>query len=315
MNRQGPVLQPGQRGPGGQFGGEAHGPGGMNPAGGPAPVAMRSATAGGQRMPRDEPGAPGMTGMQSERGGAPVQHSGQTMPPSAGFAPHEQGMTATAGNGVPRPPREAGRPTFQPGQPDAGHAPSWTQPHAPIAQQRANAPFHTGQAQDMRESGVPHPPFGQPGGVDGQRPQTANAMQHGFVSQPAEQTHATAMPRTQAQPHFEPQQAPRMERPQPHFEPQQAPRMERPQPHVEPQQVPRMERPQPHFEPQQAPRMERPQPHFEPQQAPRMAQPRPAPQPQPHFERPAAPPHIEPPRPAPAPAQHAPSNESHQGRH
>ncbi|WP_414450123.1 DUF6600 domain-containing protein [Burkholderia sp. 22PA0099] len=339
VNRQGPVLQPGQRGPGAQFGGEARGPGGMNPAGGPAPVAVRSATAGGQVMPRGEPGMPGMS---AERGGAPIQRGGQGMPPTAGFAPHQPGMAAPApaGNGVPRPPMDADRPGFHPGQSEPGQSPSWTQPHAPIAQQRANAPFHAGQPQGVRENGVPpRPQFGQSGGVEGQRPQAGNTMQSGFVSRPPEQAHSAPMQRLPAQqpvpqpvneprrnlpqPSFgQPQMheaSPRMEpraQSQPHFEPQQAPRMERPQPHFEPQPAPRMERPQPHFEPQQAPRMEQPQPHFEPRQAPRMEQPRPALQPQPHFERPAAPPpHFEQPRSAPAPAQQAPSNEGHPGRH
>ncbi|NBI48534.1 MULTISPECIES: DUF6600 domain-containing protein [Burkholderia] len=281
VNPRGPVLQPGR------------------------PVPAVSATAGGQRMPREEPGRMQEPGQRAVPG-APAT------PGAAAFAAHP-GMVApgnrvtgamATGSGVPRPPAEIGREGVPGGRPGAGAQPAWTQPHAPIEQQRAAGQFRPNEAPGARENAQPHaatpgaPVFG------GGRPagqQTEPSRAPGFVPQPHAQS---AQPRVEgpraesAQPRIEARAEPHAPTPQPSFarqpERQPAAQLERPQPHFEAPQAPRVE----------APRIERPQPHFEPQ-PPHFERPA-APQAAPHFERPAAPPpqqHVEAPR--QAPVQHA----------
>ncbi|URV25815.1 DUF6600 domain-containing protein [Burkholderia gladioli] len=262
VNPRGPVLQPGR------------------------PVPAVSATAGGQRMPREEPGRMQEPGQRAVPG-APAT------PGAAAFAAHP-GMVApgnrvtgamATGSGVPRPPAEIGREGVPGGRPGAGAQPAWTQPHAPIEQQRAAGQFRPNEAPGARENAQPHaatpgaPVFG------GGRPagqQTEPSRAPGFVPQPRVEG-----PRAEStQSRIEARAEPHAPTPQPSFarQPERQPvaQLERPQPHFEAPQAPRVE----------APRIERPQPHFEPQP--------------PHFERPAAPPpqqHVEAPR--QAPVQHA----------
>ncbi|MEX3526977.1 MAG: DUF6600 domain-containing protein [Burkholderia sp.] len=248
VNPRGPVLQPGR------------------------PVPAVNAIAGGQRMPREEPG----------RVPEPGQRAVPGTPGAAAFAAHP-GVAgpgnrvpgaATPGNGVPRPPADIGREGAPGVRPGAGVQPAWTQPHAPIEQQRATGQFRPNEAPGARENAQPVQPR-----VEGPR---------------AEPAQPRIEPRTE--PRIEPRAEPRAPTPQPAFarppEHQPAPQVERVQPHFEAPQAPRVE----------APRIERPQPHLEAPQQPRFERPA-APPPAPHFERPAAPPpppHVEVPRPAPA---------------
>ncbi|WP_186087514.1 DUF6600 domain-containing protein [Burkholderia gladioli] len=294
VNPRGPVLQPGR------------------------PVPAVSATAGGQRMPREEPGR-----MQQEPGQRAVPGAPAT-PGAAAFAAHP-GMAVPGnraagavapGNGVPRPPAEIGREGVPGGRPGAGAQPAWTQPHAPIEQQRAAGQFRPNEAPGARENAQPHAATpGAPAIFGGGRPagqQAEPSRAPGFVPQPHAQP---AQPRVEgaraepARPRTESRIEPRVPTPQPTFarqpERQQAPPVERPQPHFDAPQAPRVE----------APRIERPQPHFEAPQQPRVERPA-APPPAPHFERPAAPP--PPPRveaPRPAPAQHESPGQGKQEHH
>ncbi|NIF97862.1 FecR protein, partial [Burkholderia sp. Ax-1720] len=220
-----------------------------------------------------------------------------------------------AGNGVPRPPAEIGREGVPGGRPGAGAQPAWTQPHAPIEQQRAAGQFRPNEAPGARENAQPHATTpGAPAIFGGGRPaaqQAEPSRAPGFVPQPhaqPEQPRVEGARAEAAQPRLEPRAEPRAPTPQPAFarppERQPAPQVERPQPHFEAPQAPRVE----------APRIERPQPHFEPQQQPHFERPA-APPPAPHFERPAAPP---PPRveaPRPAPAQHESPGQGRQEHH
>ena len=218
-------------------------------------------------------------------------------------------------NGVPRPPAEN---TFGAAGTAGGpvrREPGWTQPHTPMAQQRAPvAQPQSGGADHARQPGGPVIERGPQNGAPrpGVAAETAPPM-HGpgaayrEPNAPAPQPHVDAraqqpqmqphvgqalQPQVQAQPHMEVRTQPQPHAeapPQPHFEPRPQPQAQA-QPHMEvrPQPQPHFEAPpQPHFEPrpqpQAQPRMEMrapPQPHFEPQ--PHM-------QPQPHEQ-----PHAQP---------------------
>ncbi|CAN7443339.1 FecR protein [Trinickia sp. LjRoot230] len=211
-------------------------------------------------------------------------------------------------NGVPRPPAERGAaPAAQAAQtaPAAGaarHEPSWTQPHAPIAQQREPAaqPGVRGGAPAAQQPGaaLSHQPERSPQVT--QSPPAANAgierqptphVPQPAAREPAQSTRVPAEARPQPQERIEPR-VPAQQPMQPRIEPRAQP---------QPQPQPRFEQPRP--QPQ-------PQPHFE--------QPRPQPQPQPHFEQPRPQPqpqpqpHVEQPR--PQPQQHEPRPQAQQSR-
>jgi hypothetical protein len=225
---------------------------------------------------------------EPSRNGAPPPQTGerptaQRAPGAeqAPFAPHAPAAMehSQPNNGVPRPPAAMNGPATHGERGGAQPSPSWTQPHAPVSEQR----MPTNEAR-AAAGGAP----GQP----------AQPMQRG---EPQSQSHMTQPPQAAPRaPMHEPavQAAPRVEsQPQ---QPQQ--RFEQPRP--QPQAQPRVEQPRP--QPQPQPHFEQPRPQPQPQ--PHVEQPRPQPQPQPHFEQP----HPQPqPRPEPAPQQHQPHEQQH----
>ncbi|WP_345811221.1 DUF6600 domain-containing protein [Paraburkholderia sp. PREW-6R] len=246
------------------------------------------------RMPGAAPGAPvGPNGtivqqagqrpavaQGAERGGEPQARPGT--PPQMANQREQPGEGAHPSNGVPRPPQanaNAGnRANFaqqqqqrglpqQPGQPEAQndrHEPAWTQPHAPMAQQRRP------QEEAARPGGAPRAEQ-NPAAQQQARQEEARPQQPVQAPHPPEATE----PR-QAQVHAE--QPQRQEyHPQPAAQPRPEPRQEsRPEPHQQQGQQQRQE-----FHPQQ---QARPEPR--PQQA---QQPRPQPQPQPQHAEQARP--------------------------
>jgi hypothetical protein len=276
-----PVPMPGgaaQRGPGSP--------------GAPGNPAMRGGMAAGAQQ---QPGQPGQRmgeaqamGHQEPQTGAPQARPG--MPPQVLGNQHAQqpAEIARPTNGVPRPPQaggnmasfapehampqQAGR---QPAANGGSREPAWTQPHTPMAQQRAP------QEQAAR------PGFGQPPAMQANTgmPQAGapRPMENPAAQRPA-QPQIGRPAEVQQQARVEPRQEPRPQpvqqvRPEP-VQPQ--PQQMRPQP--QPQQVQ-----QPHFEPRP---QQVQQPHFEPRPQ-QVQQPRPAPQPQ----------QVQQPRPEPRPQQ------------
>jgi hypothetical protein len=236
----------------------------ITPTHGPANAAQRLA----------EPGRKGELA-QPQIGARPgEQHApGPEQPPLAPHAPATM-EHAQPNNGVPRPPATVNGPAAHGERGGAQPNPAWTQPHAPVSEQRmpaneahAGAGGAPGQPAQPMQRGAPQPQAAP------HAPMHESAAQPGprIESQPQSQQHfEPSRPQPQVQPHVE-QPRPQPQ-PQPHFE----------QPRPQPQ-------PQPHFE-QPRPQPQ-PQPHFE--------QPRPQPQPQPHIEQP----HPQP-RQEPAPQQH-----------
>ena len=251
--------------------------------------------------------------------GAPAIAAQGGMRPAPQQAPH----APTAGlearpqptNGVPRPPSQRGGPEAAQNTAAVRHEPTWTQPHAPIAQQ------HGPSAQPGMTRGEPGSqpqPMGAHERAAEHGPQTPMAMARPGGANVAEPQTSPHVPQPRMEPHAQPQATmpqPRIDAPSPqHIEP----RVQRePQPHFE------QARPQPqaHFEqPRPQPQVHVEQPRPQPQPQPHFEQPRPQPQPQAHFEQPRPQPqpqpHIEQPRPQPQPhePQH-PQAQGHENRH
>lgn len=259
-------------------------------------------------------------GEASPRGGQPRTETaaGQLAPRQPGFAQPRNAPQAPAAmqrtqpnNGVPQPP-EIGNRTGQRAEAGTRPAPAWTQPHAPVMQQRmpmnesrATASRAPGQPAPMQHGEPPRMPQSHP-----RQPQPAVAgpsvrEQGAEVAPRVEQPRPQSQPQTRVeQPRAQPRAQPRLEQPRP--QPQPQPRLEQPRPQPQPQ--PRFEQPRP--QPQPQPRFEQPRPQPQPQ--PRFEQPRPQPQPQPHFAQPRPQPqpqpHFEQPHPQPAPQQHPPQH-------
>ena len=277
-----------------------------------APAAAAENSHGGPIAPgaaRPEPGRPELGRPETSR----VEPGRPGQPPAAN--------AAHPNNGVPRPPSGGDIRASGPASPRP--EPSWTQPHAPIAQ------GHTPGAAPHAAEQSPAVPSHEMRATQ-QAPQVPHPAQL-ENREPAGAINARPSPQHEAQPQIEPRAQPQVQpqhveaRPQPQFEPrpQPQPRVEpRPQPAPQPQPQPHFEprpqpapQPQPHFEPRPQPAPQ-PQPHFEPR-------PQPAPQPQPHFEprpqpAPQPQPHFEPrPQPAPQHEQHQPQarSEPEQRRH
>jgi uncharacterized protein DUF6600 len=231
---------------------------------------------------------------QPPAAGAPSQGR-PPMPGQAGAGAQQPNAQARPGDGVPRPPQFAGgSPEGVPGNhagPQQGNAPhgqpSWTQPHAPIAQQRG------GQPEQPFQQGGGRPPQGQAFGGQEPRPgfnPQANAPRPPAQAQAPQQQRApqqefrppqAQQPAQQPRPEFHPQPAP-----QPRPQPLQVQQQPRPEFHPQPVQQPRPQ-PAPQPRPQQVQQQPRPEVHPQPQPQPRpqpVQQPHPQPQPQ-HQEQ------------------------------
>lgn len=260
--------------------------------------------------------------------GAPLAAQGGARPgPQQPQQPHAP-MTALQAqpqtNGVPRPPSQRSPAEGAQGAVATRSEPTWTQPHAPIAQQHGPAaqqgPARGEHASPPQAIGVQHmPERGQQGTMATARPGGANMVE------PQASPH---VPQPRMEPHSQPQAAmpqPRVDAPmQQHSEPraqsQILPRIEQPRPQPQPQ--PHFEQARPQPQPQPQPHFEQPRPQPQPQVQTHFEQPRQQPQPQMHFEQPGPQPqpqpqpHFEQPRPQSQPhePQH-PQAQAHEGRH
>ena len=271
-------------------------------AGAPMPGAPNGMQQAGQR-PGQGPGSAGQVG-QVPHGGEPQARPG--MPPQmvGNQRPQQPAEMAHPSNGVPRPPQMGGgnpagyaqehgipqQASRQSGL-NGGHEPVWTQPHAPMAQQRGGPQEQPGR-----------PGFGQQPGPTAQA--NAGMQQHG-VSRPAE---SPAAQQPMRQPEFQAQQqAQRQPEPQALRPAQMQPQQTRQEFHPQPMQQARPDpRPQ---QAEQQPRLEpSPQQVQQPRPEPRqqqVQQPRPEPRPQ-QVQQPRPEPRpqmVQQPRPEPRPQQ------------
>ncbi|MFL9960372.1 FecR protein [Paraburkholderia sediminicola] len=282
------------------------------------------------------PGAPNGTqqaGQQAAQrpgevaGAAQAPHAGEpqvrpgTPPPMVGNQHTQQpGAMAHPTNGVPRPPQAAGgnpagyaqehgmgipqQAGRQPGA-NGGHEPVWTQPHAPMAQQRGGPQERPGFGQQpganvqanagMQQHAVPRPAE-NPAMQQQAREQEFQARQQAQrqADMQAQQRRQEPRPQPMQMARPEPQPQP-VQQQQPRFEPRPQ-QVQQPRPEPRPQQV-QQARPEPRPQSVQQPRPEpRPQQVQQPRPEPRpqqVQQPRPEPRPQ----------QVQPPRPQPQPQQ------------
>jgi len=199
------------------------------------------------------------------RNGAPAPQTGerptaQRAPGAeqAPFAPHAPAAMehSQPNNGVPRPPAAMNGPATHGERGGAQPSPSWTQPHAPVSEQRM--PTNEARAAAGGAPGQPAQPMqrGEPQSHMTQPPQAAPRA-------PMHEPAAQAAPRVESQPQ-QPQQ--RFEQPRP--QPQAQPRVEQPRPQPQPQ--PHVEQPRP--QPQPQPHFEQPHPQPRPEPAPQQHQ-------------------------------------------